>query len=136
MGYSNYPVILSKFKKPFLHPTWNGLFTLLFKSILERISGSDNESKLFCPIIYGLYNGINLDYGSILWSQLVQITLSTTRHSEILCARFWSVIVRSAINRLNILVIEGCIMEAIPIFQNSSFIKYDPMKFAITRSLP
>lgn len=77
---------------------WNGLFTLLFKSLFERIVGSDGASKLFCTLIYGLYMGINLDYGVILWAQLIQSTVSTSHHSKISCAWFGSVIIRRAIN--------------------------------------
>ena len=94
MGYINYLAVVSNFKKPNLPLMWNGLFTLIFKRFLERVTGSDSESKLFLTILYGVYSGINLDYGSVLWAQLVQITLSTMRHTEISCARFWAIIVR------------------------------------------
>lgn len=67
MGYNGELSLLSNFKKSNLPPIWNGLFTLLFKSFSECVFGSDNTSKLFITIIYGLYHDINLDYGSILW---------------------------------------------------------------------
>lgn len=47
MGYNGDITLPSKFRKPFLPPMWNGLFTLLFKSLPERVSGSDNVSKMF-----------------------------------------------------------------------------------------
>lgn len=58
MGYTRDIALLSKFRNPFLPPMWNGLFTLLFKSFFERVTGSYNASKLFYTLIYGLYHGI------------------------------------------------------------------------------
>ena len=92
MGYKQIIPSISKFKKPNLPPQWNGLFTLLFKPFFERVTGSDYASKLFMNLMYGLYDGINLNYGTVLWAQLVQSTHSTTRHSEISYARFWTIV--------------------------------------------
>lgn len=86
--------VLSKFRKNFSTPIWNGLFTLLFKGLSKRVNGSNSASLLFYTIIYGLYQGVNLDFGSILWTQLIQSTVSSTRHTKISCAHFWSVIVK------------------------------------------
>ncbi|CAI9264261.1 unnamed protein product [Lactuca saligna] len=105
-------------------------------STTKWVTGSDSASKFFCTFIYGLYHGIKLDYGSILWVQLVQSTLSTTRHSKISCARFWSIIVHRAITKLNITVIEECIIATIPIFHILNFIMSDPTKFNFIGSLP
>lgn len=66
MDYLEDITLLSKLRKHNLPPVWYGLFTLLFKSLLERVAGSDSVSKLFFTILYGLYKDINLDYGSIL----------------------------------------------------------------------
>lgn len=66
MGYLENFTLLSMFRKPNLPPMRNELFTLLFKSFSKRVTGSNSANKLFCTIIYGLYTGINLDYGSIL----------------------------------------------------------------------
>lgn len=136
MGYLGNISLLSKFKKPNLHPMWNRLFTLLFKSFSECVTGSDSANKLFCPIIYGLYSGINHYYSSILWAQLVQSTLSTSRHLEIYCARFWSFIVKHAIVRLQIQVPYNFVIAAIPIFDTSNFIVSDPTKFYFFGSIP
>lgn len=86
MGYLGETTLLSKFKKPNLPTMWNGLFMLLFKSLSERVSCSDSASKLFYTIRYGLYHGINLDYGYILWTQLILSTPSSTRNTKITCA--------------------------------------------------
>lgn len=66
IGYIGDISLLLKFRKPNLSPMWNGLFILLFKSFSEQVTGLDSASKLFSTIIYDLYHGINLDYGSIL----------------------------------------------------------------------
>ena len=71
MGYTEVLTSISKFKKSCLPPQWNGLFTVLFKGLSERSSGSDGASHLFLSIMYGVYNGINLDYGFVLWQQLI-----------------------------------------------------------------
>ncbi|CAI9284266.1 unnamed protein product [Lactuca saligna] len=115
-GYGNYLAIVSKFNKPNLPPMWNGLFTLIFKSFLEKVMGLDSASKLFLTILYGIYFGINLDYESVLSAQLVQSTIYVTWHSEISCACFWSIIVQRALDRHNIPVIKGSALAKIPIF--------------------
>ena len=58
-----------------------------------------------------------------------------TRHSEISCARFWSVIVHISISKLKIPVTEGCIIAAIPIFHTLNFIVSDPTNFTFVGSL-
>ncbi|CAI9296894.1 unnamed protein product [Lactuca saligna] len=41
IGYTGDISLLSKFRKLFLLSIWNGLFTLLFKSLSERVTGSN-----------------------------------------------------------------------------------------------
>lgn len=67
MGYTKLIPAISKFRKPNLPLQWNDLFTLLCKGFSEMVTGPDRASKLFMTIIYGLYLGISLDYGSVLW---------------------------------------------------------------------
>lgn len=98
------------------------------------VTGSDNASKLFLTIIYVVYSEVNLDYGSMLWAQFFQSTLSVTRHNEISCARFWSIIVRRAINRLNIPVTGGSIIFGILVFHTSNVILSDSLWFTFIRS--
>ena len=100
MWYKETLIVVSKFWKPNLLPQWNDLFTLLFKDFSERVTGSDCASKLFMEIIYGIYTGLNTEYGVVLWFQVIQITYSTTRQSEVSCARFWTIIVYRAIAKL------------------------------------
>lgn len=66
MDYKENLTAVSKFKNPYLPPHWNWLFTLLLKGFLKRVTGSDYVSKLFMAIFYGLYIGLNIDYGTIL----------------------------------------------------------------------
>ena len=68
IGYTDVLTTITKVKKSCLPSQWNGLLTLLIKGLAERCGGSDTTSKGFLAILYGLYNGINLDYGSIIWS--------------------------------------------------------------------
>ncbi|CAH1450224.1 unnamed protein product [Lactuca virosa] len=92
MGYTDVLTTITKVKKSCLPSPWNGMLTLLIKSLEERSAGSNGTSKGFLTLLYDLYNGLNLDYGSIIWSQVVQSLNTSTRHSEISCARFWTII--------------------------------------------
>ena len=113
MGYKEALAAVSKFKKPNLPPTWNALFTILFKAFFGRVTDNDCARKLFMSLMYGLYTGKNVDYGSILWAQLIQSTHSVTRHSEISCARFLSIIVNKALQQLKIPVMSDALMAYI-----------------------
>ena len=123
MGYTDPIPSITKFKKSNLPPLWNGLFTLLFKAFSERIIGSDCVSNSM-SILYGLYHGINSDYGLVLWAQLVQRTNSTTRHNEIYMVRFWTIVVQRAIVKLKIPVMSDSLMSSIVTFHTtkSSFL--------------
>lgn len=90
MRYTNVLTTITKVKKSCLPSQWNGLLTLLIKGLAERSGGSDTTSKGFLTLLYGLYNGINLDYGSIIWSQVVHSLNTLTRHSKILVGVFGS----------------------------------------------
>jgi len=71
MGYSSDITKLLKFMKSSLPPIWNALFTLLFKCFSERVAGSDALNKLFYTLMYGLFTGEEVDFGLVLWTQLV-----------------------------------------------------------------
>lgn len=66
MGCKEYFFMLSKFKKSFLPPFWNVLFTILFRCFTERVSGLDNANKVFHTLIYSLYTNKKVDLGQIL----------------------------------------------------------------------
>lgn len=136
IGYTGDISLLSKFKKPFLPPMWNGLFTLLFKSFSERVAGSDNASKLFYTLIYGLFHGFNLDYGAILWTQLIQSTFTTTQHAEISYARFWSIVVNRALSHFNVKLMLDSVMAPTPILQLTTFVMSGPKNFTFIGSIP
>lgn len=114
---------------------WNGLFTLLFKSFTERVIASDSASRLFCTIIYGLFSGVNLDYGTIHWSKLIQSILSTSKHSKTSCARIWSFNVKHAIDCLQIQLKDDSVLVVIPILHTSNIVMFDPTKFSFIRSI-
>ena len=106
-----------------------------FKSFSERVAGSDNTSKLFYTLLYGLYYGINLDYGLILWSQLIQITVSISHNTEISCARFWSIIVKRALVHFKDPAMDDFVVVAISILQTSTFMMSEPSKFSFVGSI-
>lgn len=136
MGYKDHLAILLKFRKPNLAPIWNGLFTLIFNSFSKRTTGSDSASKLFLTILYGLYSGVNLDYGSILWTQLVQSNLTMTRHVEISSARFWAIVVQRAFNLHHVHVTEGSTIAHIQMFHTSNVTVSNSSWFVFIDSIP
>ena len=127
---------VTKVKKSCLPSQWNGLLTLLIKSLAERSGGSDGTSKGFLTLLYGLYNGINLDYGTIIWSQVVQSLNTSTRHSKISCGRFWMLITRRAINTLDIPLMKDALVASIATFHTKKIIISDPTKFHHNGSIP
>nr|KAJ0216474.1 hypothetical protein LSAT_V11C300130030 [Lactuca sativa] len=135
MGYKETLTAVSKFKKPSLPPMLNALFTTLFKSFSKRVTGNDCASKLFMGLMYGLYTGENIDYDSILWAQLIQSTHSVTRHNEISCARFWTIVVNRAIKQLKITVMTGALMAPIATFHTTGIIMADRSKFDFIGSI-
>ena len=129
MGYTDVLTTIAKVKKSCLPSQWNGLLTLLIKGLAERCGGSDTTSKGFLTILYGLYNGINLDYGLIIRSQVVQSLNTTTRHSEITCGRFWTLITKKAMDSLEIPVMKNVLLASIASFHTKKIIISDPSKF-------
>ncbi|CAI9280164.1 unnamed protein product [Lactuca saligna] len=86
--------------------------------------------------MYYIFSGINLDYKTVLWAQMVQSNLSTTRHNGISCAHFWTLVVQRAMDRFNIPVMEGSSMAAIQIFRTTNIILVDISRFTFTGSIP
>lgn len=129
MGYTDVVTTITKVKKSCLPSQWNGLLTLLIKGLAERSGGSDTTSKGFLTLLYGLYNGINIDYGSIIWSQVVQSLNTSTRHSEITCGRFWTLITKKAIDSLEIPIMKDALLATIATFHTKKVIISDPSKF-------
>ncbi|KAI3510617.1 hypothetical protein L1887_17749 [Cichorium endivia] len=136
MGYKGDITQLSKFSKKGLPPLWNALFTILFKSFSERTTGTDSASKLFYSIFYGLYNAVNLDYGSILWSQFVESVNYKLRHQEISCARFWSLVVERTIQKHDIHVMKDSVMEVIPTMPTATFTTSKAEDFEFIGAIP
>ena len=131
MRYTETLTTVTKFKKSCLPPQWNGLFTLMFKGLSERSAGSDGASKSFMTVLYGLYHGIDLDYGSIIWQQLVQSLVSSSRHSEISCGRFWSLITNLAMDRLRVPIMADSLLSSTATFHMTKIIITDPTVYWI-----
>lgn len=136
MGYTDPMPSITKFKKSNLPPLWNDLFTFIFKAFSERVTGSDWANKSFMTIIYGLYHEISLDYGSVLWAQLVQSTNCTTPHNEISMGRFWNLVVQRDITKLSIPVMADSLKSSIATFHTTKIIMTDNSKFAFVGSIP
>ncbi|XP_052624904.1 uncharacterized protein LOC128132397 [Lactuca sativa] len=87
-------------------------------------------------VLYGLYNGINLVYGSIIWHQLVQSLVSSSRHSEISCGHFWSLITNWEMDRLRVRIMADSLLSSIATFHTKKIIVTDPTKFSFIGSIP
>ncbi|KAL7590356.1 hypothetical protein Lser_V15G35623 [Lactuca serriola] len=135
MGYIEILTTVTKFKKSCPPPQWNGFFTVLFKGLLERSAGSDGASRLFMMILYGLYHGVNLDYGSLLWQKLIQSLASTSRHSEISYARFWTLVTKWAMDKYHVPVVANSPLSSIVVFHTTKIIVTDPSKFQFVGSI-
>ncbi|KAI3765950.1 hypothetical protein L2E82_15997 [Cichorium intybus] len=136
LGYKGDITQLSKFTKKSLPPLWNFLFTILFKSFSERTTGTNSASKLFYSLFYGLYHDINLDYGSILWSQFVESVNYKNRHSEISCARFWTVVVKRAIEQHHLHIMTDSVLAVIPTLSTTQFATTKSEDFDFIGSIP
>ncbi|CAI9279258.1 unnamed protein product [Lactuca saligna] len=136
MRYTETLTTVTKFKKSCLPPQWNVLFTLLFKGLSERSAGFDAVSKAFMTVMYGLYNWLNLDYGTIIWQQLVQSLLSSSKHSEISCGQFWTIITKWAMDRNRVPIMADSLISSIATFHTTKIIITDPTKFSYIGSIP
>lgn len=87
-------------------------------------------------MIYRLYNGHNLDYGSLIWSQLIQSLSSSTKFSEISCGRFWTIITQRAITSLQIPIMANVLLSSVATFHTKKVIIADPSKFSHVGSIP
>ena len=113
-----------------------GFFTILFKGLADRSADSDGASRLFMPILYGLYNGINLDYGSVLWQQLIQSLGSTSRHTKISYARFWMLVTKWEMDKYHVPTMATSPLSSIGVFHTSKIITTHPSKFIFVGSIP
>lgn len=136
MGYTEILTSITKFKKSCLLPQWNGLFTLLFKGLLERSVGSYGASKSFMTLLYGIYNSINLDFGSVLWQQLIQSLSYASRHSEVSCGRFWTIVTQWAMERYQVPIMADSLLSSIATFHTTKIIVTDPSKYQFIGSIP
>ena len=87
-------------------------------------------------ILYGLYHGNNLDYGSILLAQLIESLNSSSRHTEISCGRFWTIITQRAMEKFQVLVMANSLKSKIATFHTTKIILADFTKFSFIGSIP
>ncbi|CAI9282322.1 unnamed protein product [Lactuca saligna] len=107
-----------------------------FHKLSERITGVDCTSKLFMSLIYGLYTGMHIDFGAVLWAQVIQRTISTSQYIEISCARFWSLIVCRAIEKHNIPTMQDALSFSVSTFHTTGIIVANTSKFSFIGSIP
>ncbi|KAL4554680.1 hypothetical protein LXL04_037282 [Taraxacum kok-saghyz] len=93
MGHTPVLTKLSAFKKNKLPSVWSCLFTILFKCLAERQTGTDSASKQFLTLMYALFTDSPVDLGKILWTQFCESPTSAMKDLEISMGRFWSLVV-------------------------------------------
>ncbi|KAL7595143.1 hypothetical protein Lser_V15G31155 [Lactuca serriola] len=86
-------------------------------------------------ILYGLYHDINLDYGSVLWQQLIQSLASTSRHSEISYARFWTLVTKWVMDKYHVPIVANSPLSSIGTFHTTKIIVSDSSKFQFIGSI-
>nr|KAJ0193115.1 hypothetical protein LSAT_V11C800452990 [Lactuca sativa] len=98
--------------------------------------GSDGASKSFMTVLYGLFHGVYLEFGAIIWQQLVQSLYSFSRHSEISCGRYWTIFTKWAMDRLHIPIIADSLLSSITTFHTTKIIITDPTKYSFIGPIP
>ena len=93
LGHTPVLTRLSAFKKNKLPSVWSCLFTILFKCLAERQTGTDSASKQFLTLLYALFTDSPVDLGKILWTQFCESPTSAMKDVEISMGRFWSLVV-------------------------------------------
>ena len=93
MGHTPVLTKLSAFKKNKLPSVWSCLFTILFKCLAERQTGTDSASKQFLTLMHALFQDLPIDLAKILWTQFCESPTSASKDTEISMARFWSLVV-------------------------------------------
>ena len=93
MGHTPVLTRLSAFKKNKLPSIWSCLFTILFKCLAERQTGTDSASKQFLTLMHALFTNEPIDIGKILWTQFCESPTSASKDTDISMARFWSLVV-------------------------------------------
>ena len=88
MGHTPILTRLSAFKKNKLPSLWSCMFTILFKCLAERQTGTDSASKQFLTLMHALFNDLAVDLAKILWTQFCESPTSATKDTEISMARF------------------------------------------------
>lgn len=88
---------------------------VVVQDFYKHVASYDGASKLCYTIIYGLYHGLNLDYGSFLCTQIIQSTTSTTCNTENSYVCFWSIVVKIALVDFKVPVMDDFVVVAIPI---------------------
>ena len=96
MGHTPVLTRLSAFKKNKLPSVWSCLFTILFKCLAERQTGTDSASKQFLTLMHALFTDSQIDLGKILWTQFCESPSSASKDLEISMGRFWSLVVDHA----------------------------------------
>lgn len=134
MGYISDLSVLYRFKKFSLPPIWNDLFTIMFKCFSEGSAGSDNASWLFHTLLYGLYSGENVDFGTVLCDQFVQSPSSKTKDTKISCTRFWLIVIKNAMLHYNVPEMQDVIAN-IPKMPTITFVTTDTMNFMTVGSI-
>ncbi|KAI3505833.1 hypothetical protein L1887_28119 [Cichorium endivia] len=94
------------------------------------------QVSFFYTFFYGLYNDVNLDYGSILWSQFIDSVNYKLRHTEISCARFWSLVVSRTISKHDIHIMTDSVMAVIPTLPTTTFVTTKAEDFEFIGSIP
>lgn len=123
-------------KSCLLPSVWNALFTILFRCISKKITGSDNTNKLFHTLLYTLYSEENIDLGQLLRVQFTQGISSSMKITDISCARFWLTVVKNARGHFKVPTMFDAQMANFDVLNTTTFASFNEIDFHHIGEIP
>ncbi|CAI9295998.1 unnamed protein product [Lactuca saligna] len=90
----------SNFRKGKLPGMWHFLFHIILRCLSGRVAGTDMLSRQLLVLIFGMYTGKEVDFGTTIWSDFTSYVFP--KKKAIPCARFWALALQSVYNKLKI----------------------------------
>ncbi|CAH1415951.1 unnamed protein product [Lactuca virosa] len=105
MGYTfeeNTEPNLSRIRKACLPTPWHFLSSVLTRCVFGSVGGHIRGKTDLWVFMYGLFDGINVDYTSILWEDFLTFLFASKNKFLIHHPRWWSIIIHDVINNRNL----------------------------------
>ena len=106
------------------------------KVLLRGLLGPTTLPRGLWFFFMGFITAFTLILGPSYGKKLVQSLNSTSRHSEISCGKFWTIVTHKAMEIFNVPVMADSLMATIATFHTSKIFVSDPTKFSFVGSIP